>query len=63
MKKWKWSVLFVMALCIERGISQVNKLHLGRDLSRVSDFVLFVQREPAPFVKFLVIFAEIDFFL
>jgi len=40
MKKWKWSVLFVMALCIERGISQVNKLHLGRDLSRVSDFVL-----------------------
>jgi hypothetical protein len=29
-----------MAQCGGREISQVNNLHLGRDLSRVSDFVL-----------------------
>jgi hypothetical protein len=30
-----------MEQCDEREKTQVNNLHLGRDLSRVSDFVLY----------------------
>lgn len=30
-----------MAQCDEQGMSQVSNLHLGRGLSRVSDFVRF----------------------
>jgi hypothetical protein len=33
---------FVMAQYDEREKTQVNNFHLGRDLSRVSDFVYFI---------------------
>jgi hypothetical protein len=33
-----------MEQCDEREKTQVNNLHLGRDLSRVSDFVLVAKR-------------------
>jgi hypothetical protein len=33
-----------MEQCDEREKTQVNNLHLGRDLSRVSDFVLKLKK-------------------